>query len=42
MTLKNVPDRPREEHVFECSGCGVVYMTEDHVPIAGNEKELGR
>jgi hypothetical protein len=37
MILKNLPDKSGDAHVFECSGCGVVYMTADHIPPNGRE-----
>jgi predicted RNA-binding Zn-ribbon protein involved in translation (DUF1610 family) len=35
MILVRAPQRPEEQHTFECESCGVVYMTADHVPITG-------
>ena len=33
MTLKAT--RADNHHTFECKGCKVTYMTEDHIPITG-------
>jgi hypothetical protein len=42
--LRTTYDRPWHEraplpddgpHIFECSNCKVVFMTEDHVPVSG-------
>jgi uncharacterized protein YbaR (Trm112 family) len=35
MGLLKAAERPNDEHAFECKTCGVVYMTTDHIPIAG-------
>jgi transposase-like protein len=35
MTLVTEVKRPEDQHTFECSGCKVVYMTEDHTPVTG-------
>jgi transposase-like protein len=35
MTLVNRPKRQDDQHTFECEGCKVVYMTDDHTPVTG-------
>ena len=41
MTLIRDAGNPNDQHTFECGGCKIIYMTEDHVPVAGNAKERG-
>jgi predicted RNA-binding Zn-ribbon protein involved in translation (DUF1610 family) len=41
MKLVAEPPRPDGHHVFECAGCGLVYMTEDHVPPNGGAGTSG-
>ena len=35
MALISPPNGEHDHHNFECSGCKVVYMTEDHTPVSG-------
>jgi len=35
MTLIAEPKRPEDQHTFECDGCKIIYMTEDHTPTTG-------
>ena len=35
MTLVSPPDGDHDHHTFECGGCKVAYMTEDHTQISG-------
>jgi hypothetical protein len=38
MILIAKPRWSGDPYTFECLGCGVVYMTDDHVPIPGNRR----
>jgi hypothetical protein len=40
MTLITEPKRPEAQHTFECRGCKVIYMTDDHVPVTGTRQEF--
>jgi uncharacterized protein YbaR (Trm112 family) len=35
MTLVSPPNGDHDHHTFECKGCKVVYMTEDHIQVSG-------
>jgi hypothetical protein len=38
MTVRETGRAPLPDdgpHTFECTRCGVVYMTEDHIPVSG-------
>jgi hypothetical protein len=39
MVLTSRPMRPEDLHAFECVGCGLVYLTDDHTPAAGPGKD---
>ena len=31
------PHPADDEHVFECQGCKLTYLTEDHTPVSGEQ-----
>ena len=35
MTLVSPPNGEHDHHTFECRGCKVIYMTEDHIQVSG-------
>ena len=38
MTVRGTSEPPLPDdgpHIFECSNCKIVFMTEDHVPVSG-------
>ena len=35
MALISPPNGDHDHHTFECGGCKVAYMTEDHIPVSG-------
>jgi transposase-like protein len=35
MTLIEKPKRDQDHNTFECKGCKVIYMTEDHTRVSG-------
>lgn len=36
MALIAKSERPDDLNTFECTGCKIVYMTSDHVPMTGH------
>ena len=35
MKLKERPGTPKDQHIFKCELCNLVFMTEDHLPVRG-------
>jgi len=35
MKLKERPGTPKDQHIFKCEVCNLVFMTEDHLPVSG-------
>ena len=35
MTVISQPKRDQDHYTFECKGCKIVYMTEDHTQVSG-------